>query len=46
MNEFYKALTYVNENFYESNHLVIKAIREEVQNSDYGASAKFKICTI
>jgi len=37
MNEFYKALTYVNENFYEPNHLVIKAIREEAQNSDYDA---------
>ncbi|MCF2132289.1 MepB family protein [Strepomyces sp. STD 3.1] len=37
MNEFYKALTYVNENFYEPNHFVIKAIREEAQNSDYGA---------
>lgn len=37
MNEFYKALTYVNENFYKPNHLVIKAIEEEAQNSDYGA---------
>ncbi|KNH20523.1 MepB family protein [Priestia megaterium] len=37
MNEFYQALTYVNENFYEPNHFVIKAIREEAQNSDYGA---------
>ncbi len=37
MNGFYKALTYVNDNFYEPNHLVIKAIQEEPQNSDYGA---------
>ncbi|MGX1377083.1 hypothetical protein RKD56_004201 [Priestia megaterium] len=35
--KFYEALTYVNENFYEPNHFVIKAIREEAQNSDYGA---------
>lgn len=37
MNGFYKALTYVNENFYEPNHLIIKAIQEEPQNSDYSA---------
>ncbi|WP_244300134.1 MepB family protein [Priestia megaterium] len=37
MNEFYQALTYVNENFYEPNYFVIKAIREEAQNSAYGA---------
>jgi hypothetical protein len=37
MNEFFKALTYVNENFYESNHLTIKTIQEEAQNSEYGA---------
>ncbi|USL41030.1 MepB family protein [Priestia megaterium] len=37
MNEFYNALTYVNENFYEPNHFAIKAIQEEAQNSDYGA---------
>lgn len=37
MNEFFEALTYVNENFYEPNHFIIKAIREEAQNSDYGA---------
>ncbi|WP_416435406.1 MepB family protein [Priestia megaterium] len=37
MNEFYNALTYVNENFYKPNHFVIKDIREEAQNSDYGA---------
>ncbi|WP_026675659.1 MepB family protein [Alkalihalobacterium bogoriense] len=37
MNEFYRALSYVNKNFYEPSGFVIKAIREEVQNSDYGA---------
>jgi hypothetical protein len=37
MNKFYKALTYVNEIFYEPHHLTIKAIQEETQNSDYGA---------
>jgi len=37
MNRFSKTLTYVNEIFYEPNHLTIKAIREETQNSDYGA---------
>ncbi len=35
--KFYEALTYVNENFYKPNHFAIKAIREEAQNSDYGA---------
>jgi len=35
--KFYEALTYVNENFYKPNHFAIKAIREETQNSDYGA---------
>ncbi|MDM5319631.1 MepB family protein [Bacillus altitudinis] len=37
MNEFYNALTYVNKMFYEPNRLSLKAVREEVQNSDYGA---------
>lgn len=37
MNIFSKTLTYVNEIFYEPNHFTIKAIREETQNSDYGA---------
>lgn len=37
MNEFNKALTYVNKNYYEPNHFIIKAIQEEAQNSDYGA---------
>jgi len=54
MNKFYKALTYVNEFFYEPNHLTIKAIREETQNSDYGAgifqlnskSVRFRVAKI
>ena len=37
MNEFYNALTYINKMFYEPNHLSLKAVREEAQNSDYGA---------
>lgn len=37
VNEFYNALTYVNKMFYEPNHLSLKAVREEAQNSDYGA---------
>nr|WP_249937909.1 MepB family protein [Niallia circulans] len=37
MNEFYKALSFVKENFYEPNHFIIKSIQEEAQNSDYGA---------
>ena len=37
MNDFFEALTYINENFYEPNRFIIKAIREEAQNSDYGA---------
>ncbi|WP_035346802.1 MepB family protein [Halalkalibacter hemicellulosilyticus] len=37
MNEFYKTLSYVNENVYEPNHFVINAIQEETQNADYGA---------
>lgn len=37
VNEFYKALTYVNEIFYKPNHLIIKATQEETQNSGYGA---------
>lgn len=54
MNTFYKALTYVNEIFYEPNHLTIKAIREETQNPDYGAgifqlnskSVRFRVAKI
>ncbi|MBM7602717.1 hypothetical protein JOC75_000687 [Metabacillus crassostreae] len=37
MNEFYEALTYVNKTYYEPNYFIIKNIREEEQNSDYGA---------
>ena len=37
MNNFYRALTYVNEILYEPNHLIINSIREETQNSEYGA---------
>ncbi|MCY8544465.1 MepB family protein [Bacillus vallismortis] len=54
MNEFYKALTYVNKLFYEPNHFTINAIREEAQNSDYGAgifqlhskSIRFRVANI
>ncbi|MHA0858080.1 MepB family protein [Paenibacillus sp. CMAA1364] len=37
MNEFYKALTYVNENFYKPSNLKIENIQEEIQNEKYGA---------
>ena len=37
MNRFFNTLTYVNESFYEPNHLTIKGILEEPQNSDYGS---------
>jgi len=37
MNEFNEILTYVNELLYEPNQLIIKNIREETQNSEYGA---------
>ncbi|MFG3613880.1 MepB family protein [Rummeliibacillus stabekisii] len=37
MNEFNNSLKYVNEIFYEPNHLTIKNIQEETQNADYGA---------
>jgi len=54
MNEFNKTLTYVNELLYEPNHLTIKNIREETQNSDYGAgifqlnskSVRFRVAKI
>lgn len=54
VNEFYKALTFVNKIFYEPNHLTINAIREEAQNSDYGAgmfqlnskSVRFRVAKI
>lgn len=37
MNTFLKTLNDINENIYEPNHLVIKNVREEVQNAEYGA---------
>jgi len=37
LNKFNKTLTYVNKLLYEPNNLTIKNIREETQNSDYGA---------
>lgn len=37
MNEFYKAFTYVNENFYKPNNLKVNNIQEENQNEKYGA---------
>ena len=54
MNKFYKALEYVNENFYAPNHLTIKDTQEENQNSDYGAgifqlntkSVRFRVAKI
>ena len=54
MNKFYETLTYVNEILYEPNHLIIKNIKEENQNSDYGAgifqlhskSVRFRVAKI
>ena len=37
MNEFYEALAYVNKVIYEPNHLSVKRVQEEKQNSKYGA---------
>lgn len=37
MNDFFTALTYVNKKIYESNHLTVKSVQEEKQNSKYGA---------
>lgn len=37
MNEFHKALEYINERFYKPNHLAIKNVIEETQNAEYGA---------
>ncbi|WP_431028886.1 MepB family protein [Lysinibacillus sp. LZ02] len=37
MNEFHKALTYINELFYAPNKLAIKDVIEETQNAEYGA---------
>ncbi|MED4452092.1 MepB family protein [Metabacillus fastidiosus] len=37
MNNFYTALSYVRKVIYEPNHLTVKSIQEEEQNSKYGA---------
>lgn len=37
MNEFHKAINYVNKVIYKPNNLIIKDQKEEKQNSDYGA---------
>ena len=37
MNNFFTALNYVNKMIYESNHLTVKSVQEEKQNSKYGA---------
>jgi hypothetical protein len=37
MNDFFTALSYVNKMIYESNHLTVKSVQEEKQNSKYGA---------
>lgn len=37
MINFYTALTYVNKMIYEPNHLTVKSVQEEKQNSKYGA---------
>ncbi|WP_312472250.1 MepB family protein [Neobacillus sp.] len=54
MNKFYRALTHVNKVIYEPNHLTLKSIQEENQNSDYGAgtfqlnsrSVRFRVAKI
>ncbi|CAH2714607.1 hypothetical protein BACCIP111895_01779 [Neobacillus rhizosphaerae] len=54
MNKFYRALTHVNKIVYEPNHLTLKSIQEENQNSDYGAgtfqlnsrSVRFRVAKI
>lgn len=37
MNTFFKIFNYINEHIYAPNHLVIKDVREEAQNAEYGA---------
>ena len=37
MNEFRKALNYVNKTLYEPNQLTVDSVKEEKQNSKYGA---------
>ncbi|OMD44771.1 mep operon protein MepB [Paenibacillus borealis] len=54
MNRFYEALSYVKEILYEPNQLTIESVREEPQNSDYGAgifqlnskSVRFRVAKI
>lgn len=54
MDEFHKALNYVNENLYQPNRFLISDVKEEVQNSDYGAgvfqlnekSVRFRVAKI
>ena len=54
MNEFDNALTYIKKIFYEPTHLTVKDVREEAQNSDYGAgifqinskSVRFRVAKI
>ncbi|MEG0385997.1 MAG: MepB family protein [Solibacillus sp.] len=45
MNSFFQAFNYINEVFYEPNHLTVKKVREEMQNSDYGAGVFQLNCT-
>lgn len=54
MDNFMKALTYVNERVYEPNQLKIKSVQEEKQNANYGAgtfqiasrSVRFRVAKI
>jgi len=54
VNEFNKALAYVNTLLYEQNHFTINHIQEEAQNSEYGAgvfqlnakSVRFRVAKI
>ncbi|ATP41080.1 mep operon protein MepB [Solibacillus sp. R5-41] len=45
MNQFSQAFTYINEVFYEPNHLTVTDVREETQNSEYGAGVFQLNCT-
>lgn len=37
MKDFYTILTYINKMIYEPNHLILRSVQEENQNSKYGA---------
>lgn len=37
MNDFYRALSYVNELIYKPTNLILKSVQEEKQNAKYGA---------